>query len=426
MEVKELMDTSEAEVLNRTQPGRKAAASWRTLPVQSELDRHEESAHAQLETPDGLTLIAARTRGRQHRHEGRNCDDWFELAQAGEWSLVAVADGAGGHPLSRVGAKAACQAAVAELGRQLTDVKTPSVFCSGNAGQPNIASAFGLEAYMRSLKAVYLAVEAACGALDAAWEERVERPEYRELLGRSPEPQDFSTTLSLLAFKVVQVDGERFALGWGYQIGDGLLAGVDSAGKAELVGVREQGEQANETVFLSRASLGRGVGERVRKLYLPLTALLAMTDGVIELPRFPLPNTAGVEMLYAEMVLNNVAPPPEASDAAIAAALSGTRYPEPARFMAEALFHHQVETDGKAAGRTLAFADSELLAECLGLELPAVLSSPALLAAGARRTALLCPASPSPGWLETWLSNFPWRGCYDDRTLVVAYEGAWR
>ena len=59
MEVKELMDTSEAEVLNRTQPGRKAAASWRTLPVQSELDRHEESAHAQLETPDGLTLIGA-------------------------------------------------------------------------------------------------------------------------------------------------------------------------------------------------------------------------------------------------------------------------------------------------------------------------------------------------------------------------------
>ena len=190
--------------------------------------------------------------------------------------------------------QAACQAAVAELGRQLTDVKTPSVFCSGNAGQPNVASAFGLEAYMRSLKAVYLAVEAACGALDAAWEERVERPEYRELLGRGLEPQDFSTTLSLLAFKVVQVDGERFALGWGYQIGDGLLAGVDSAGKAELVGVREQGEQAHETVFLSRDSLGRGVGERVRKLYLPLTALLAMTDGVIELPRFPLPNTTAV------------------------------------------------------------------------------------------------------------------------------------
>ena len=421
MEEKEWMDTSEAEVLNRTEPVRKAA-KWRTLPVQSDLDRHEESAHAQLKTPDGLTLMAARTRGRQHRHEGRNCDDWFEIAQAGEWSLVAVADGAGGHPLSRVGAKAVCQAAVAELVRQLSGVKTPSAFCSGNAGQANVASAFGLEAYMRSLKAVYLAVETACGALDAAWEERVERPEYRELLGRSPEPQDFSTTLSLLAFKVVQVDGKRYALGWGYQIGDGLLAGVDAAGKAELVGVREQGEQAHETVFLSRDSLGRGVGERVCKLYLPLTALLAMTDGVIELPRFPLPNRDGVEMLYAEMVLNNVAPSPEASDADIAAALSGTLFPEPAQFMAEARFHHQVETDGKTAGRTLAFADSEMLADCLGLELPALLSSPALLAAGARRTAALNPATPSADWLETWLSCFPWRGCYDDRTLVVAYE----
>ena len=90
--------------------------------------------------------------------------------------------------------------------------------------------------------------------------------------------------------------------------------------------------------------------------------------------------------------------------------------------------------DGVAMGHDgmkYSLASREIIADAVEsmaalFRAPGGKTSPALLAAGARRTAMLCPAPPSSGWLETWLSNFPWRGCYDDRTLVMAYEGAGR
>src|SRR5262249_4473585 len=68
----------------------------------------------------GYRLIAARVRGKKHKHEATNCDDWFESIQAGPWTIIAVADGAGSRRLSRLGAKVSCRRAARFLADALS------------------------------------------------------------------------------------------------------------------------------------------------------------------------------------------------------------------------------------------------------------------------------------------------------------------
>jgi hypothetical protein len=93
---------------------------WQYLPLPDEPDRHDESAQATGVSPEGMKIIGARVRGVKHKHEGTNCDDWFEFANAGPWTVIAVSDGAGSARFSRVGAEHACKAAVRQLRDDLT------------------------------------------------------------------------------------------------------------------------------------------------------------------------------------------------------------------------------------------------------------------------------------------------------------------
>lgn len=71
------------------------SALWQYLPLPDGLDRHEEYAAASLEAVSEQLVFGARVRGRKHKHEGTNCDDWFEFDTVGDWTLMAVSDGAG-------------------------------------------------------------------------------------------------------------------------------------------------------------------------------------------------------------------------------------------------------------------------------------------------------------------------------------------
>ena len=91
------------------------AALWKYLPVPDEPDRHEESASCSGRSPEGMSIVGAQVRGVKHKHEGLNCDDWFEFKSVGPWTMIAVSDGAGSARFSRVGAEQACKAAVGRL-----------------------------------------------------------------------------------------------------------------------------------------------------------------------------------------------------------------------------------------------------------------------------------------------------------------------
>ena len=94
---------------------------WKYRPVPAEEpEPFPEYLTREAEIPGGR-VIAARVRGKKHKHEGTNCDDWFEIASAGEAAVIAVSDGAGSKKFSRIGARDACRAAAGYLACALTD-----------------------------------------------------------------------------------------------------------------------------------------------------------------------------------------------------------------------------------------------------------------------------------------------------------------
>ena len=64
-------------------------------------------------------VIAARVRGKKHKHDGSNCDDWFDTKNVDGIFLSAVSDGAGSKKFSRIGLRAACKGAVGFLTREI-------------------------------------------------------------------------------------------------------------------------------------------------------------------------------------------------------------------------------------------------------------------------------------------------------------------
>ena len=71
------------------------AHMWKYFPVpENQPEPFPEYKTLNLELPE-CSIIASRVRGKKHKHEGTNCDDWFEVSNYGKIACIAVADGAG-------------------------------------------------------------------------------------------------------------------------------------------------------------------------------------------------------------------------------------------------------------------------------------------------------------------------------------------
>jgi hypothetical protein len=197
------------------------------------------------ETSGGWWLIGASVRGKLHAHEGTFREDSFALGSVPGWNLVAVADGAGSHTLSRVGSELAVKWAIDEMERLL-----------GAADEPGSA---------RAESATQSALKAAWRRLRAEAEER-KRPF-----------EDFGTTLLLLAHHV-----ETGWLGVA-QVGDGLLAAQLEDGQLLLLGSPQTGEYSGQTSFLTNY-LEADLAKRAEAVHLerPPRLFLVMTDGVAD------------------------------------------------------------------------------------------------------------------------------------------------
>ena len=91
------------------------ASLWKYLPIPTdEPEPAPEYLQCNINLPGG-NIIAARVRGKKHKHEGSNCDDWYEVANVGDVIFIAVSDGAGSKKFSRIGARESCKASVGYL-----------------------------------------------------------------------------------------------------------------------------------------------------------------------------------------------------------------------------------------------------------------------------------------------------------------------
>lgn len=280
------------------------APLWRERPVPAdEPEPAPEYVYSTADLPGGR-VIGARVRGRRHRHQGANCDDWYEFTHAGPAVCAAVSDGAGSKKLSRIGARESCRAAAGALERQLKEALAarPALW---DCGALPLTDSRCLEACGVLAGIVQRSVLAAADAVEAAWKNRSGSPAYAALLGRKPRLEDFSGTLLAAVFLPV---GGGECLAAACQVGDGaiaLLDARDAVPAVKLLGAAEGGAFAGETAFLTSPWMRRDGALQSRTHVTKCAAGLAllMTDGVADdyfPPQRELPR------LYRDLMANGV------------------------------------------------------------------------------------------------------------------------
>jgi hypothetical protein len=400
---------------------RQVAAQWKYLPVPDGPDKHEECDCRPAVSPEGLRVIGARVRGVSHKHEGINCDDWFEVAVSDPWTVIAVSDGAGSHQFSRVGARVSCQAAVAHLAATLRGHRIkPRHQWSGDTLKRNETSGVFAEEDLECVqKALHQAVWASSEAVEAAATARAESPEHVRLLGRKLVPSDLSATLLLAVHTTVKYKDTDYSFVLTCQIGDGMLAVVDRRGTLQLLGRPDRGDFKGQTDFLSNKSkLDREhLWRKTLGFFGPLQALMVMTDGIADIY---FPDDPGMLRLYGDLVLNQVVDIPGLGVDEIVAALAHTRLPT-LDDVAKADFHSQMKAITANGSRAVRMRSVASYAEKLGRPLAEVVASPALLLAGTREGQVFAERS-AEARLQSWLDAYEVPGERDDRTLVMLYR----
>jgi len=396
---------------NRTRP---AAPTWLYKPVpEQEPDPHPESDARALETPTGDLLLAARVRGKKHKHEGTNCDDWFEVGTCAGWTLIAVADGAGSRRLSRLGARVSCAKAVELLSLELANVCVPdSPSTEVLLARDNSSMAFlGAEvaavqqSLSRAVMAAHFAVESEAASLENS-------QAHQRLLGRPVAFEDLSATLLLAAHTIVRVGGQEHSLVVACQIGDGAVGVVDGQANVHVLGLADSGDYSGETDFLtSRRQVEPDNLRRKTFAYAgPVRALLVMTDGVAD-DYFPA--DPGLARLYADLVLNHIMPVDPADSAPVS-----TLPFDPT----DGRLDGDVEVVTKEGPVAFRLRSAALLASELGVTPAQLAAAPEWLRAGARNAPLLARADSPQDRLKLWLDAYQVRGSFDDRTLVVLHR----
>lgn len=382
------------------------AGLWKYLPIPEDQPDQAPEYRTLHRCGPGGEILAAQVRGKKHKHEGTNGDDWFEAAFFQDLVFLAVSDGAGSKKLSRIGAKAACQTAVGYLKAAFTGLWTPEL-------AETLALDFGDQRCMSACASLAGVVQSAVGkaraAVESAFYQRAADPAWEALLGRSPELRDFSGTL--LAAAVLPA-GNAGRLVLSCQVGDGMIALVNTKapfGEAlKLMGAPDSGEFSGETEFLtsaqavtpealqSRTKISRGHSD----------VLLLMSDGVAD-DYFP--HETGLLRLYCDLAANGILTQP-VQDLTADQLQRYTGFPAPLSY--PWVNDQSVQVPLHYTRRIL---------ESTGLTMEALWQDRTALTLAALALKDL-PEDPAER-LRHWLDNYVERGSFDDRTLAILRMG---
>lgn len=438
-------DSEQTLKQNQESPISPAAAQWQYKAVaHRELDLHEESYADSIPALSGFKLVGARVRGKKHKHDGTNCDDWFEYTLSGNWTIIAVSDGAGSKQFSRVGSKVSCRAAVAHLKAALQDhhissetLTAPEKInrdATGKFTQPDV------EKVQASL---HEAIHEAYSAVEQAAEERNQQTRYWKYLNseylnsdktkggetRELQMSDLSATLLLVVQTTVTHNNKDYSLILTCQVGDGTIAAISQSSdgmRTKVLGMSDSGEFAGQTEFLtSKGKLEKA--HLIHKTFLnftPLKALFVMTDGVAD-DYFPAEQ--GIKRLYGDLLLNRILACPVASPEDIQAALKNTPI-HSLDGINEARSQFQTNISRITAPedplKEVTLSSLTEYARQIDVSEAEILESTALLTAAFVDPPLLqgTPEDSPAERLRIWLDSYQVRSSFDDRTLVVLYR----
>ena len=387
------------------------ASLWQYHPVpQDEPDAAPEykSEEKRIGTAD---FVAARVRGKKHKHEATNCDDWFAIAAVGDIAVLAVSDGAGSKRFSRVGARAASEAAVGSIYEQLRTLDAANAKNRAAFALPVSDAAFG-EACAGLGAALHAGVLDARRAVLAAFHERCGQEAYTKLLGRDLALSDFAATLLVTVAVPVPELGEVLVLSC--QVGDGITCAIDTHapyGKAvKLLGKPDSGDFSGETDFLTSEAMA-DIATLQRRTLVTRGAydlILTMTDGVAD-DYF---NEQEMHRLYLDLVANGIVPGAQGTATFTRAEVEFLRsLPQPAAFpwVNDKEQHIALQYASRMCRKI------PTTEECLW-------QNAHVLALAAEDTSLKGVASHAER-LKIWLDNYVTRASFDDRTLALL---AWK
>lgn len=377
------------------------AAMWKYNPVPESPEPFPEASCDSV-SENGFEVIAATVRGKKHKHDGTNCDDFYAFEIFDNAVIAAVADGAGSKLFSRIGAKASCEAVVKYVKARLSAIKRDN---------PNYLEILGLPLDNADFGAICGQVAAmlrdsfaeAFAAVEAAYEKRKDYPEFEEAAGRKPELKDFSCTLLASVIIPVEIAGEKEYLTASIQLGDGMIAAVDENAENPLIllGTADGGSFSGETEFLtsehfrspeslmSRTKIRRG----------KLSSFMLMTDGVAD---DYYPNSPQLLRLVLDLKLNNIleiAEPELITDVAV---------PQPVEY--------PWVNDGDVK-YALQYTKNVLAETNMTLE--QLWSDKFAQKKASLASFDIVHDKDKSEMLKIWLDNYVERGSFDDRTLLI-------
>lgn len=271
-------------------------SSWRVLDIREGPENHSEFYCSSSIAPEAK-IIGARVRGKKHKHEGTNCDDWFEIANSNGWSIIAVSDGAGSKALSRIGAKVSCRTAVERLSKDLPDMTHRSVMTTGAGCSEKGLLAKEVQTCIR------IAVQEAYRAVEQAAKRCAEDVEHVQALGREPKLNDFAATLLIAVNTTITIDGMKHGFTATYQIGDGAIAGMTADGSVYSLTQPDMGDYSGQTSFLISEGVLDSIASQVYFSIMPFKTIFVMSDGVAD-DYFPVKN--GIPKLYEDLIMNEI------------------------------------------------------------------------------------------------------------------------
>lgn len=372
--------------------------------VDNGTEMHSESHEKRITLPNG-EAFGARVRGKKHKHEGSNCDDFFEISATDYGVIAVVSDGAGSKPLSRIGSRVCCETAAAYLKEQLTLLFTENPDVTKQLSSDMSGGEF-MAACGKIAQLVQQSAREAVTAQNEKFSELLEDEKYENALGRKPVLSDLSATFLAAVAIPLEIDGKRQTFLTCVQIGDGCICAVDthkqSDGCLRLMGEADSGKFSGETDFISEKNTKPdAISSKTRISRGSFDVVMLMSDGVAD-DYFP--SNSMMKRLYLDLSLNGILPFENIPE---------DKYcgedPAPIRFRSVSLSRQSV---------ALQYA-KQLLSD----------SSPeAVGALWDKRDALYCHSleafrmnigdTPEER-LRVWLDNYNERGSFDDRSLVV-------
>lgn len=378
------------------------ASMWKYFPVSENEPEVLPEYLVKSEICGKSTVIASRVRGKKHKHDGTNCDDWFETASDGDIIYIAVADGAGSKKYSGIGAREACRTVCGYL--KYTFEKS---VLSGHIIS-DLSSDLKDEKCISACKilanTVQDSVKKAYSAVESAFYSRVTDKSYSECLGRTLNIEDFSSTLLVAVVIPLESDDSKKLI-ISFQIGDGAIVLVNTNETFEksvkLMGESDSGDFSGETDFLTSVNLPESANLAVRTRISVDSSdiLMLMTDGVSD-DYFP--PESQMQRLYLDLSANGI----------LSVDFDESDLPED---IPEPDFYSWVNDKTIKVGLNY----TKNICEKSDISLESLWNDRRIIKSAEIKSNDLFDTDNPSERLKIWLDNYIERGSFDDRTLVI-------